>query len=236
MERETLRSWLGEGLSLEQIGRRVGRHPSTVAYWLEKHGLTAAHRARHASRGGIPRATLEALVARYLTIREIAAEVGLSQGTVRHWLRRHDLRTTREARLRARREAAPGVRFVGVCERHGETRFVVRSDGPSRCERCRVEAVTKRRRQVKALLVAEAGGRCALCGYERYMGALEFHHVDPSTKSFTLGRVGVARSLERAREEARKCVLLCSNCHAEVEGGIAALPAKLAPRTADYPR
>jgi hypothetical protein len=31
----------------------------------------------------------------------------------------------------------------------------------------------------------------------------------------------VARSLERCREEARKCVLLCANCHAEVEGGIA---------------
>jgi AcrR family transcriptional regulator len=229
MERETLESWLAEGLSLEAIGRRVGRHPSTVAYWLETHGLRAAHRARHASRGGIPRATLEALVARHLTVREIAAEVGLSQGTVRHWLRRYDLRTTRAARLRARREAAPGARFAGVCERHGETRFVIRSDGASRCERCRVESVTKRRRQMKALLVAEAGGRCTLCGYARYVGALEFHHVAPSTKSFALGRVGVARSLERAREEARKRVLLCSNCHAEVEGGMAVLPAKLAP-------
>jgi hypothetical protein len=121
---------------------------------------------------------------------------------VRYWLRRHDLRTTREARLRARRAAPAGERFVGVCERHGETRFVVRSDGPSRRERCRVEAVAKRRRQVKALL----------------------------------GRVGVARSLERAREEALKCVLLCSNRHAEVEGGAAALPAKLALRAAEYPR
>jgi DNA-binding CsgD family transcriptional regulator len=224
MERETLEAWLEEGLSLEQIGRRTDRHPSTVAYWLEKHGLEPAHRARHAPRGGIPRETLEALVARHLTIREIAAEVGMSQGTVRYWLRRHRLRTTREARLRARREAPPAERFVGICERHGETRFVIRSDGPSRCERCRVEAVSKRRRHVKALLVAEAGGRCALCGYDRYVGALEFHHVDPSQKSFGLGRAGVARSLDRAREEARKCVLLCSNCHAEVEGGVARVP------------
>ena len=224
MEREALERWLEEGLSLEQMGRRAGKHPSTVAYWVQKHGLTAAHKARHAPRGGISRETLEELVSGHLTIREIAAALDRSTATVRHWLRRYDLRTTREARLRARREAPPGERFLGVCKRHGPTRFIVRSDGPSRCERCRVEAVTKRRRRMKATLVAEAGGKCALCGYDRHTGALAFHHLDPSTKSFDLGRVGVSLSLARARAEARKCVLLCSNCHAEVEGGFATLP------------
>ena len=76
---------------------------------------------------------------------------------------------------------------------------------------------------MKALLVAEAGGACLLCGYDRYSGALQFHHLDASEKSFGLGLRGVARSLERCREEARKCVLLCANCHAEVEAGVAAL-------------
>jgi hypothetical protein len=69
-------------------------------------------------------------------------------------------------------------------------------------------------------LVEEAGGSCRLCGYDRYAGALEFHHVDAAQKSFSLGHKGVTRSLALAREEARKCILLCSNCHAEVEGGI----------------
>jgi hypothetical protein len=31
---------------------------------------------------------------------------------------------------------------------------------------------------------------------------------------------GATRSLERNRREAAKCVLLCSNCHAEVEAGL----------------
>jgi hypothetical protein len=35
---------------------------------------------------------------------------------------------------------------------------------------------------------------------------------------------GIAYALDTLREEARKCVLLCANCHAEVENGLAALP------------
>jgi hypothetical protein len=83
--------------------------------------------------------------------------------------------------------------------------------------------VSRRRRKVKAILVTEAGGSCVLCGYDRHIGALEFHHLDPAQKKFGLSMGGLARSLERARAEARKCVLLCANCHAEVEAGAADL-------------
>jgi hypothetical protein len=74
-------------------------------------------------------------------------------------------------------------------------------------------------RTVKALLVAEAGGACSLCGYAGSIAALHFHHVDRAQKSFALGPTGVTRSLEAARAEAAKCVLLCATCHAEVESG-----------------
>jgi hypothetical protein len=76
---------------------------------------------------------------------------------------------------------------------------------------------------VKEILVTEAGGRCRICGYDRFVGALQFHHVDPAAKEFGLSLGGVTRSLDRARAEAQKCVLLCSNCHAEVEAGMASL-------------
>jgi hypothetical protein len=79
----------------------------------------------------------------------------------------------------------------------------------------------------KANLVEEAGGQCALCCYARCIGALHFHHLVPSEKSFALSHEGVTRSLEKARAEVRKCVLLCSNCHAEVEAGVTRLPLQL---------
>src|SRR4029079_5430956 len=91
-----------------------------------------------------------------------------------------------------------------------KTCFRRRDDGARRCLRCRLEAVMRRRRTIKEMLVAEAGGRCALCGDDRHLGALEFHHVDPSTKEFSVSRDGVTRSLDRARAEAKKCVLLCA--------------------------
>jgi len=70
----------------------------------------------------------------------------------------------------------------------------------------------------------KAGGRCAACGYSDCLAVLQFHHLDRSTKRFSLGREGVARSLDRARAEAAKCILLCANCHVEVETGFRALP------------
>jgi hypothetical protein len=82
---------------------------------------------------------------------------------------------------------------------------------------------------VKDALVAEAGGSCVLCGYSRCLAALEFHHLDPAAKRFSLAGRGVTRSLARAREEARKCVLLCANCHAEVEAGVRTLEEKQIP-------
>jgi len=69
-------------------------------------------------------------------------------------------------------------------------------------------------------LVQEAGGCCALCGYDRSVVALEFHHIDPRSKEFGVAEGGMGRSIARLRAEVRKCVLLCSNCHAEVEAGV----------------
>jgi hypothetical protein len=87
--------------------------------------------------------------------------------------------------------------------------------------------VHRRRREVKRVLVDEAGGQCVLCGYRASLAGLHFHHVDPADKAFALSRQGVTRSLDAARAEARKCALLCSNCHAEVEAGTARLPETL---------
>jgi hypothetical protein len=80
---------------------------------------------------------------------------------------------------------------------------------------------------VKAILVREAGGSCCICGYRRNMRALHFHHLDPSEKRIEINAKGVALSLEKLRVEVQKCVLLCSNCHAEVEDGMTWIPVSL---------
>jgi hypothetical protein len=54
--------------------------------------------------------------------------------------------------------------------------------------------------------------------------ALEFHHLDPSEKDFGLAQRGITRAIADVRREAQKCVLLCANCHVEVERGLTRLP------------
>jgi hypothetical protein len=111
-----------------------------------------------------------------------------------------------------------------TCARHGETEFILEGRGYYRCKRCRSERVARRRRTVKRILVDEAGGRCAICGYDRCIAALEFHHLDPLEKRIGVSAFGVAHALDKLRAEATKCVLVCSNCHVEVENGVATLP------------
>jgi 5-methylcytosine-specific restriction endonuclease McrA len=112
-----------------------------------------------------------------------------------------------------------------ACSRHGRAVFRLDIRGTYRCVLCAQEKVAARRRRVKAILVEEAGGSCVACGYDRALSALQFHHVDPATKSFGLSEGGFSRGIEPAREEAKKCVLLCGNCHAEVEAGVRLLEA-----------
>jgi transposase len=174
---------LGEGLSLAEIGRRLGRHESTVAYWVDRHGLRANNRERHAARGGLPREQLEQLVEAGKSITQIAAEVDRSKAAVRHWLRKYGLRTDRSAGSRSR-EASLAARASGLsevtldCPRHGATKHVRDGRGYFRCRVCRQQAVVRRRRRVKQILVEEAGGRCSLCGYDRSAAGLHFHHLD----------------------------------------------------------
>jgi transposase len=227
MDRTSLEQLLGQGLSLAEIGRRFGRHEATVGYWVKKYGLQAINRDEHMARGGLARVDLEPLIEQGMSIAQIAEAVKRSKGTVRHWLRQYGLKTqaqrwTGEGSTRAMRHAGKAT-VMRECRKHGITEFWLEGRGYYRCKRCRLERVSRRRRKVKLLLVAEAGGRCVLCDYDRCIGALHFHHVDPSTKRFHLSRHGVTRSLTAARAEMAKCVLLCANCHAEVESGLATL-------------
>lgn len=181
----------------------------------------------------VQREDLESLLAEGASVREIAARLGVDPTTVQRWLRRYGLRP-RAGELRsahAREAAAVGAGDVTElerhCPRHGHTRFVRRRDGAYRCRRCASEAVVRRRRRVKRIMVEEAGGECAICGYGRYVGALQFHHLDPASKRFALAGAGLTRAIATVRSEAAKCVLLCANCHAEVEGGVVDLPLQL---------
>lgn len=222
MDRDSLALLLAQGLSLGEIGRRFGRDPSTVGYWVKKHGLEAVNASKHAARGGLRRDELERLVDAGLSVRQLADRTGFSASAVKYWLARHGLKTLQSSRRSDGAKAKREGRALALmdCPRHGRTDFWMEGRGAYRCLKCRSERVAVRRRKVKEILVAEAGGACVLCSYDRFAGALQFHHVDPATKSFSIGQQGITRGIDSLRAEAAKCVLLCANCHAEIEAGL----------------
>lgn len=76
----------------------------------------------------------------------------------------------------------------------------------------------ERHERNKRKAIDALGGKCLLCGYTGHIAAMEFHHVDPSTKRYRLAlHLSSSWPWERLWDEIRKCVLLCGNCHAIVE-------------------
>lgn len=92
---------------------------------------------------------------------------------------------------------------------------------PDEEKKAKSQHVKKSRDKLKRVLVDYKGGCCSICGYNKCIKALEFHHLDPNTKDFTVGQKHF--SIEVMKSEVDKCVLLCANCHREVHEGVTML-------------
>ena len=68
-----------------------------------------------------------------------------------------------------------------------------------------------RYRTTRNFLIGLLGGKCVKCFS---MENLEFDHIDPTEKTFSIGE-RLTHPLESIIEEANKCQLLCHKCHLE---------------------
>lgn len=85
------------------------------------------------------------------------------------------------------------------------------------------------RKNFKIRLVKAMGSKCQCCGYDRCIRALEFHHLDPKEKDFTLSQASRGQhTWDEIVGELRKCIMVCSNCHKEIHEGITRLPDEFA--------
>ena len=108
-----------------------------------------------------------------------------------------------------------------------QTVFTTESKVRRRCDSCKIVRAPRpseqtqaswKRKHAKAIkkrhaLITALGHGCEDCGYTKCFDALEFHHLDPKLKEFTLGSRGFIKSAAMVLEEANKCKLLCCNCH-----------------------
>lgn len=72
---------------------------------------------------------------------------------------------------------------------------------------------------------------CVKCGETRFY-LIQFHHIDPSNKSFNITEGGSKnRNIE---DEVKKCVCLCSNCHDEFHYFYGKVPKKPKESLSEY--
>ena len=80
------------------------------------------------------------------------------------------------------------------------------------------QSIIDYRKRRKELILEGFGNKCQICGYDRCQKALEFHHLDPSKKEIELSRE--IKSWEKMKEEVKKCICVCANCHREIHDGL----------------
>lgn len=80
--------------------------------------------------------------------------------------------------------------------------------------------VSNFRRRRKENLIRVCGNQCNICGYCKTKSALEFHHIKPEEKSYSIAAKGTCHDLEADLAEIKKCILVCANCHREIHDNL----------------
>lgn len=167
--------------------------------------------------------TLENLIRQGLVIPEIAEKTGASASAIFRQIERHSLKNLYKIHRITKYQ-----RRLYKCVDCGETdptKFYKRTK--NRCKTCWQKWCDVSTANRKQALVDRKGGKCAICGYNKYLGALEFHHINPSEKEIGLKQSLSKLSKETVEKEIDKCILLCSNCHREVHSNITKLPTEI---------
>jgi thiol-disulfide isomerase/thioredoxin len=90
------------------------------------------------------------------------------------------------------------------------------------CKKCVYELQIQRWIDRKKKAVNLFGGKCSVCGYSKNYAALDFHHIDPSTKEADWASMRLKKWSDVV-DELKKCCLVCKNCHSEIHNPYAVM-------------
>lgn len=169
---------------------------------------------------------LKKCIDKNMSINQIAKEVNKSANTISYWLKKYNLKTKHLSFKDKGVIDYGGNRCCPKCNEIKKiTEFYKRrgKEGASvYCKKCTGLQSVERQRKLKQMAIDYKGGCCQIkdCGYNKYNGALEFHHLDPNEKDFNIGAMKSYTFGDKVKKELDKCILVCSNCHREIHGGI----------------
>lgn len=176
-----------------------------------------------------------ALIKEGKSYKEVAKEIGCAISTVSYHCNTNSMVSSKKVRVYTKIEISEAIEYYKthtakeVKEKFGMSKItlqkynngqVVKSKNLSskQVKENKIKAVKNRRKELKILAVEYKGGSCCKCGYDRYIGALEFHHINPEEKDFVVSKNTM--SWEKMKKELDKCEMLCANCHREIHAGM----------------
>ena len=107
-----------------------------------------------------------------------------------------------------------------ICNKCGKE-FIIDAHGYNRryCYECVPKVPTSgagHRALIKKWALEYKGNKCEICGYNKCSDALEFHHLNPAEKDFSISDRNLVLDWQLIKKELDKCQLVCSNCHREI--------------------
>ncbi len=170
------------------------------------------------------------------SINSISKKTGKSFTTVRYWCKKYDLKSTHKQFKDSEKKEYGEFRRCPKCKDNCKIEDFYQRRGikysSTYCKKCTTIQTIERMHKMKKLMVDYKGGKCVKCGYNTYMGALEFHHLNPEEKDFNPSRLKKYTFDDKIKNELDKCILVCANCHREIHSKIV-VPLGLEPRIED---
>lgn len=131
-------------------------------------------------------------------------KLGITQQTYRRWMNFYSLKSNCEERYKKQADHLQKCVSPNTCEicNQNKCRDTI-------CKKCSSGLIGW---GIKFILFEHCGGKCAKCGCDDFR-IMEFHHLNPSEKSFSIGGSFTYKDLKLVKEELKKCAMLCHNCH-----------------------
>lgn len=154
------------------------------------------------------------LLSENMTATDISQKLNCSRNKVIYWLKKHDLKTSRQQSFNNNylTKKCPKCNIV-----KNKTEFLLLKNNKLSpyCKSCKKSLYKDKRQQFKEQIVNLKGKKCQNCGYDNCLAALDLHHINPTEKEISFNKSGLVLT-DKIIKELDKCILLCSNCHREI--------------------
>jgi transposase len=163
------------------------------------------------------------LVDQGLSIRGISKITNKSQTSVRHWLKKYNLKTKHKSFKQGYKNPNKIQKISKDCQICCQCQVKLTHHNSYKksqdlyyylCKKCYAAKTLEQRLNFKIKAIKYKGNHCQKCGYDKNIAALEFHHLNPQEKEINPAKL-YHKPWEYAKQELDKCTLLCANCHRE---------------------